>query len=367
MWLLINFITIGLLTLCTAFVFVFWFIYLIKPIRKQWNKYKNSQKYKPYTDCDFQEETALYNTETELKKYIFLFFINIVEWLAFFYNSILYLYEVFQSHKHCLIVNNNNNSVSAHEWLKIPCFLTATEMHYSSYFFSSILFLGDNLLVLSLILIACLCEYLAARYAQKSWMKTHNQILLISVLVAYMAIIQIMSLFCSIAIITKWFNTFLFTLAFCLAVTQYRKLNMVIKWTIVDLEISKVNKRMLKKIIAQKRAFNFMFKFIWVGTGIMIAIEYIRNVLLIAKLVLDQSSSLNFDISLCYNEQNTNSIVSDVINLSLGLDNIISTIGFVIYFIPYIGVGITEIYTQLWRQVKYGSANKIRFREQRLY
>ena len=38
--------------------------------------------------------------------------------------------------------------------------LLTTEMRYDSYLFSSFLFVGDNLIVLSLVLIACLCEYL---------------------------------------------------------------------------------------------------------------------------------------------------------------------------------------------------------------
>ena len=190
--------------------------------------------------------------------------------------------------------------------MHVPCFLTSTEMRYNSYFFSSILFLGDNLIVLSLILIACLCDYLAGKYSPKSWMKSNNKIIFIFIFVLYLATIQFISLFCSITIIAKWFNTFLLTFSSYMAVRQYRKLNMVIRWTIIDLEICQVDKRMLMKIYAQKRAFNFIFKFIWVGTAFMIGIEYIRNVLFIAKLVLNQSNSSSFDLSLCYNAHNTN-------------------------------------------------------------
>ena len=352
MWFLINLLIIGSITVLIACIFSFWFFYLLKAILQKWKIYRSALRRIEHGDCDSQEKIVVYNAETELVKNIFLFFMNIVEWLAFFYNAAIYLYEVYQSHIYCSIESNRNNSEQIYDHMHIPCFLTTTEMRYNSYLFSSFLFVGDNLIVLSLVLIACLCEYLAARNSQVSWIKSRNKITFFTIFVVYLTVIQIISLFCSIVIIAKWFNTLLLTISLILAVRQYNKLNLVIKWTILDLEISNVNKRLLKKFIAQKKAFNFVFRFIWVGTLVMLGIEYFRNIVMVAKIVLNSSNSLNFDISLCYNQYSTNTIISDLLTISLVVDNIFSTAGFVIYFVPYIGIGITTMYIKIWRFAK---------------
>ena len=103
-------------------------------------------------------------------------------------------------------------------------------MSYDSNLFTSYLFVGDNLIILGLVLIACLCEYLAARYSQVSWIKSTNKIQFFAIFVVYMAATQFISLFCSIVLIAKWFNTLLLTLSLIMAVRQYKKLNLVIKW-----------------------------------------------------------------------------------------------------------------------------------------
>ena len=362
MWYLINLIISGLITVLITCIFWFWFIYLLKAILQKRKIYRSALRCIEHGDYGSQEKMVIYNAETQLVKNIFLFFMNIVEWLAFFYNSIIYFYEVYQSHIHCSIESNKNNTEQIHDHLRIPCFLTTTEMRYDSYLFSSFLFVGDNLIVLSLVLIACLCEYLAARFSQVSWIKSRNKLTFFTIFVVYLIVIQIISLFCSIVIIAKWFNTLLLTISFILAVRQYKKLNLVINWTIMDLKISNVNKKLLRKIIAQKKAFNCVFRFIWIGTLVMLGIEYFRNIVMVAKIVLNNSNSLNFDISLCYSQYDTNPIISDLLAISLVLDNIFSTAGFIIYFIPYIGIGITSMYVKIWRLAKGIPRFKMRFR-----
>ena len=137
-----------------------------------------------------------------------------------------------------------------------------------------------------------------------------------------------------------------------MAVRQYKKLNLVLKWTIADRELSSDNVKFLKRLIAQKKAFNNVFNFIWVGTIVMLGIEYFRDVVMFAKIVLNNSGSHTLDISLCHNKNNTNPLTSDILAISLGLDNVISTGGFIIYFLPFIGVGIVTIYVRMWRLVK---------------
>ena len=173
-----------------------------------------------YGECGSQEQMLVYNAETEFLKNIFLFFMNIVEWLAFIFNIIIYWSELYQSHIQCSIGSKENNTEYNNDHLEIPCSLIATEMSYDTFIFTSFLFICDNLIILGLVLIACLCEYLAARYSQVSWIKLTNKIQFFTIFVVYMAAIQFISLFCSIVIIAKWFNTLLLTLSLIMAVRQ---------------------------------------------------------------------------------------------------------------------------------------------------
>ena len=84
----------------------------------------------------------------------------------------------------------------------------------------------------------------------------------------------------------------------------------------------------------------------------MLGIEYFRNIVMVVKIVLNNSNSLNFDISLCYNQYDTNTLISNLLAISLVVDNILGTAGFVIYFVPYIGIGITTMH------IKYGDLLK---------
>ena len=49
----------------------------------------------------------------------------------------------------------------------------------------------------------------------------------------------------------------------------------------------------------------------------MLGIEYFRNIVMVVKIVLNNSNSLNFDISLCYNQYDTNTLISNLIAISL--------------------------------------------------
>ena len=362
MWFLINLTISGLITIIIACIFCFWFVHLLQAILQKRKIYISALRCVEHGECGSQEQMVVYNAETELVKNLFLFFMNIVEWLAFLLNIIVYWYELYQSHINCSILSKENNTVYNNGHLKIPCFLTATEMSYDSNLFTSYLFVGDNLIILGLVLIACLCEYLAARYSQVSWIKSTNKIQFFAIFVVYMAATQFISLFCSIVLIAKWFNTLLLTLSLIMAVRQYKKLNLVIKWAIADLEISKNNRKLLDKFVVQKRAFNYVFNFIWVGTVFMLGIEYFRNVVLVAKIVLNSSNSQSFDISLCYSQLNTNPLISDFLAISLVLDNVLGTAGFLIYFAPYIGIGIATMYVRMWRLAKGIPSYRTHFR-----
>ena len=259
-WLIINFVVVNLIAFLTTVIFCYWFVYLLHAIRRQWKIYKNALKCLDHrSDC--KEHYLVYNAKTEFGKSVFLFFMNLVEWLAFVTNCASYLSKVINSDSFCQNKNYSNQSGYDNEDLSIIlCSLKSTQMSYNSVLMGSILFLGDNLLVLSLILISCLCEYLVERYSHKSWLKSNKISVFIAIILVYLTVIQIISLFCYTLIIARWFNTILLTFSLIIAVRQYKKLKMVIQWTITDIGISQLNRKLLRRVIRQKNAFNAIFK-----------------------------------------------------------------------------------------------------------
>ena len=346
-WLLINLVIIGLIALLTTVVFCFWCVYLLDTMRNKWKIYGKAFKTLDHRS-DFQEQSVVYNAKTEFVKSVFLFSMNLVEWFAFVSCCASYLTKVYSGDLLCQNQNFSNQSGYQNEGLNIPCFFKSTEVNYNSKLMNSILFLGDNLIVLSLILIACLCEYLVERYSRKSWLKSNNIPILIVIFLVYTTVIQFISLFCVTVIIARWFNTIVLTVSLVIAVRQYKRLKMVIQWTITDLEICQLNKKMLRRAIRQKNAFNTVFRFIWLGTAVMIAEEYFRNFVLTVNIPLNELKSFNFDISICEGLRPTYPIISDIFGISIEVDNLMGITGFCIFFIPYIVVGIANMCLFVW-------------------
>ena len=351
LWLFVNLIFVGLVGLLVTFVFVFWFFYLLRAILQKWKYYSYALRIIEYRNNAFEENTVVYNAHTEFVKCLFLFCMNIVEWMAFAINHLSYLLKVSRGDTHCQNLQHNNHTHNALEGFLqgIPCYISSTISNYDSTLHNVILLFGNNLKVLVLILIACLCEYLAGRTSRKSWLKSNNTLPLILIFVVYFIIVQFISVFCTIVILARCLNTLLLTASFVMALRQYKKLNMVIQWTITDLEISKENNKLLKRTVDKKKMFNRIFNFIWLGTIIIIIDECIRNSLLIAKIELskfDYSSVLTF--SLCDNGNATDSLPMDIIGTSLQIDNVIDLSGIFLFFIPYIGFGVYTIFNTMW-------------------
>ena len=149
-------------------MFCFWCIYLLDGMRRKWKCYRYA------SDClerdeNNQEKIMAYNAKTEFTKYVFLLFINLLEWvtlitvdLSFIPNLILRYDEIviegeqFASLFHGSDLSEHKNT--------IRYFISPLPFHYWS----------NNCLILSLVLIASLCMYLAARQAKLSWMKSNK-------------------------------------------------------------------------------------------------------------------------------------------------------------------------------------------------
>ena len=251
---LISLVVIAFVCLLTTIVFCFWFVYLLDAIRSKWKFYKNALRCLQQENFDSQQQILVYNAKTEFVKNVFLFVMNFIEWLALIFICVAYIIYIARVLIDCQEGNTitNNNTNSSHYLMQMPCIITkivAFRIPSTGRVFIS---LAHNCAVLSLVLIASLCMYLANRFSQCSWISSANIPYLISLSILYQVVSQIIASFCSFLIIAELFNLFLFTVSTLFALKQYRKLLMVINWTIVDLRVS-ANNLLLKRQIRMKR------------------------------------------------------------------------------------------------------------------
>ena len=348
---LICLVVIAFVCLLTTIVFCFWFVYLLDAIRSKWKFYKNALRCLQQENFDSQQQILIYNAKTEFVKNVFLFVMNFIEWLALISNCVAYIIYIARVIIDCQEGNTitNNYTNSSHYMIQIPCINITKSVPFripsTGRVFIS---LAHNCAVLSLVLIASLCKYLANRFSQCSWISSANIPYLISLSILYQVLSQIIASFCSFLIIAELFNLFLFTVSILFALKQYRKLLMVINWTIVDLRVSG-NNLLLKKQIRMKRTFTRIFALIWVGISLILAYCYIGYFLLISGVLIRSSHSLSFDIFLCEISHIPNSEMFSFITILKGVNNCVLLIGIVFVFIQYTGLGLSNMSVILWR------------------
>ena len=329
--------------LLTTFVFFFWFVYLLDAIRSKWKFYKNALRCLQQENFDSQQQILVYNAKTEFVKNVFLFVMNFIEWLALISSCTAYIISIAQIIFDCQEGNTiaNNNTNSSHYMIQMPCINITKSVTFRIWITSHLfLSLAHNCSVLSLVLMASLCMYLANRFSQCSWITSANIPYLISLCILYLFVSQIIALFCSFLIISEFFNVFLFTVSILFALKQYRKLLMVINWTIVDLRVSG-NNLLLKKQINMKRTFTRIFTLIWIGIILILAYYYIGYFLIISGGLIRSSYLLSFDIFLY--EMFSFITILQVVN------NFVLLIGIVFVFIPYTCLGLSNMSVILWR------------------
>ena len=131
-------------------------------MKSRWNVYRNSLDCLE-RDANNREEIMAYNTKTEFTKYIFLFFINLLEWVSLiaaaltFIPNLILEYDVDAINGEYLANSSDDKDLNDQK-AKIR------------YFISSLQFGSWSIccLILSLVLNASLCMYLAARQAKLS-------------------------------------------------------------------------------------------------------------------------------------------------------------------------------------------------------
>ena len=362
--------TIGLVLIafvCSliTIVFCFWFVYLLDAIRRKWKFYKNALRCLQQENFDSQQKILIYNAKTEFVKNVFLFVMNFIEWLALIFMCIAYVINIAEitilgcQEGNKVTINITNSS---HYYpIQISCIITKIVAYRNPFLVFIFNSLAHFCAVLSFILVASLCMYLANRFSQCSWITSDNIPYLISLCILYQVVYQIIASFCSFLIIAKCFNLFLFTVSTLYASKQYRKLLMVINWTIVDLRVSG-NNLLLRKQIKSKKIFIQVFTFIWIGS-ILVAVYYFIQFLLLLVLIVSQSySSSEIDISLCQDSHTYIPVITDILYILSIANKILFFNGIVIIYTPYVGYGLSTMFVILHRLYTGKSAYRTHFR-----
>ena len=310
-----SFITFG--CVLTTLVFCFWFVYLLDAIKSKWKFYRNALRCLPQENFDSQQQIIVYNAKTEFVKNVFLFFINLTEWLGLIFYCALCIIDI------------------THEKKK---------QFYVSYLLISF---TNNCPMFSLILLGNLYMYLASRYSQYYWISTYKAPFFINLFILYQVVIQVLltlSIYFPFVIITECLTLILFTVTALFAIKQYRKLLMVISWTIVDMRVSG-NILLTKKQVKMKRTFTRLSSFIWIGIIVEIAHLYMKFLLLILSVPIREYRPP--DVA--------------VLNGLSTVNKCVGLFGAILIYIQYIGYGLSTMTVVLWRLYTGKSAYRTHF------
>ena len=187
----ISTIIFSIIFVLVTIVFCFWCIYILDAIKRKWKFYRNSSNQSLERDVYNREEIITYNANTEFVKYVFIFIINLLEWAILVFMSFNFLPNVIlEYYIHSLNGTDHGNSPQYHELVHSEYELTELKHFLSSLPFFN---MGICCVILSFVLIACLCMYLAARQAKLSWMKSNKIPYLIVFFLISFIITQILS------------------------------------------------------------------------------------------------------------------------------------------------------------------------------
>ena len=341
------------LILCSIFVFIliipfveilltivtfFWCIYLIDAIKRKYACYRSNLRCQQGED-DFHNQSLAYIAKTELVKYGFLFCINIVEWLGLTFATI---FALVNTANYCYYQNLSNHTNSSHIALllvDLPLF-------------------GSICMELSIVLVGCLCMYLAERQTQISWIKSNSMPHWICFFLLCSIIAQILAIVPHTWFIGLWLDKLLKTFSLIFALKQYRKLNMVIKWSIVDLQV-RGSKRLLAKRIRMKRNFNRRFTVILTGVICILISEILVILFVTVKRILHKEHA---DIlSIFQISDFSHNYILQALSLTAAS---LSTIGYFLVLFPYIAYGFVTMFVILWRLFKGKTGYRTHFHNQ---
>ena len=340
-------ILLMLLVLSITSVFCFWSVYLLDAIQRKLKVYKHALRCIQQGGDDSLQQMLAYDSKTEFVKFVFLFFMNLVESLGFLFGYIrvilgyakeLHLYHsALQSGISLSLNTSSDNGI----------LLTNVESYERN-----LRYLPDFFFVLSIILMASLCMYLSERFARKSWIKSDNIPFLIGFFLVLEIEIHFLTLFCVVEIIAMWCYKLLLLIAFLIANKEYKKLVSIIDWSIIDLQVSR-NYQLLERQLSSKRKMVHLFTYIWTGIILMIISDFVGSFLFTLSMVLQGDNSSAFQYaSLCVKEHFVNPEIHIILSIISYADLVIGLIGVSFILIPYTGYGLSKMCIVLWRLIR---------------
>ena len=352
------FLIISLLLLVfTTVLFCFWSIYLIEAIRRKWNIYRRALGCLQQGDCDLQQQILTYNSKTEFVKNVFLFFMNLVEWTGFVLVCILSVLTYIDYIQDPTHKNQSMNILGVYVYFSSNSSGTLFPESFNLPYLYNISF------VLSMILVASLCMYLAARYAQKSWIKSDKIPFMIGVFLVGEILTQIAASFCYTHVIAVWCDVFLLTASLIIAFQQYRKLIMIINWLIVDLKVCN-NRTLLRRQVRMKRNFTRIIRLFLTGTALMVMSHYLESILLTLFIIFRENEHSSFYkyLSLCEVSHFSSPDVGYIFLIISWIKMVLTLIGLSFILVPYIGYSLLAMCTILWRLCRGKTGYKTHYR-----
>ena len=313
-------------------VFCFWSIYLLDAMKRKRSFYKTTLRCIEGESEPHQQMLA-YSAKTELVKIVSLFCLNFVEWVGLTFVCTFRILKFVLNHQHQFIAKN---------------FLSVSDERNTS---QHIPYFGIVCGVISMAIMGSLCKYLAARYAYKSWITSKRIPYWICFLLLSSIATQILVIIRYTHIIGIWCGVIVLSVSVIFAWKQYKQLDMVVQWSIVDMKVSG-NIGLLEKHVRMKRRFNRIFTTIWMGVSFGLVTYYI-----------DAISKTSHVLLLMYNHSNSR-FDSYAFALVYWIEVSFTILAFIIFIFPYIGYGLCTMFVLLWRLFKGKTGYKTHFHVQ---
>ena len=323
-WLWLGYILLTLVTIIIILYTVvscFWSIYLIDGIKRKRSFYKSALRCVERESNTHQQMLA-YNAKTQLVKFVYLFFLNLLEWVGVILAGVeasLIVIASYEKVSHHIIVNST---------FQVPPI-------YTVFAITSMAILGS------------LCDYLSARYAHKSWIKSEKFPYWICFFLFSSIAGQILLTVCYTHIVGMWFNNIIYLASVIYPWKQYRKLNMVLQWFVVDLRVSG-HKKSLEYYVRMKRRFNRILTAVFIGSSLMLFYNFIFLITQTTRFILRMYNHVFTDSLLCSDliEPDLDSVVFPILT---SFASVLIILGFSITIISYIGYGLFTMCVILWR------------------
>ena len=353
----------GIKYVAETIAFIFWFIYLLHDAFKRRAYYKSLLERIQQPNDRYSEE-EMYVAKTDYVKIIFLFWINIIEWVSSTLVMIEFTYicveeDAFYFCKTFTHTSMPNNSTIPEEVNFKDNFISLWATGYlKPYIFSRMLLLGNNLFLFNLIMVACLCNYLASRYARLSWIKYNKIPYIITISIIFMLIAEICSLFCFLNFFVRCVHFIVLAIVLIFGIKQSRKLRMVINWTVVDLEVSKNNPNLIVKFKQMNRRLRNLLAIFWFGCICILISIFTANIRVGVHLVLQIMSEKNHD----YFCPNTKIYIPSYIQTSFSVvEDISCVLGSIVISAPYILTAFVAMPVLIYLRIRGRTGYKTHF------